>query len=344
MPTFGIFDADLAGLEMCDLIRIGRSTRNSSLNRACCVSRLVRIGINPFVLAMPSPIPMIRMNAQVEGDFADKLAKFESDRERSERGEINFEYHRTFYESVALHLIIGFTASANDTPVHIAIQLIDSLSARFVKRLCLKMSDGLDYFKCADELAFFWIDQYEWERVDFIRVDAVIKHEIVPPILIERFISILNAMPSARSKKIDMHSMAFNSGLNSYHVFSGELDTQIMQVDISNYICVYADEETVDVCGFCSTDYYAKAGIVEVLKKRYDGKTVSEYQQIPVSNCPAYLSGVYFCHFATCIVLDCSPALNQSINTIDLITWFKKILIKKSPLGPYVQNTQIKQT
>lgn len=80
--------------------------------------------------------------------------------------------------------------------------------------------------------------------------------------------------------------------------------------------------------------------MIELLKKRYHGYTISEYKKIPIECCPEYLSGVYFCHFAICVVMGCSPALNQMINAIDILNWFKKILRNESSMGPYVQTTQ----
>lgn len=121
--------------------------------------------------------------------------------------------------------------------------MIDSLLAQFGAALCRKLSDGLIYFEFLNELAFFWCDKYQWQQVDPLDFDAIMKYRMFPSVFIDKFISLLNETLRTNSKNIKMFSMAFNSRLNTNYKFLGGIDMQLMQIDLEHYICVYAELE-----------------------------------------------------------------------------------------------------
>lgn len=121
-----------------------------------------------------------------------------------------------------------------------------------------------------------------------------------------------------------MHNMQFNALINVHHIFEGDIDLQIVQLDMKKYLVVHACNGHVTIKGLIDQKLYDDLKIHDVFKTRYPKHQVDPYVKVRNVACKHELSGIFCCYIAGTILF--AKEMRTDFSTIALINWFKTYL------------------
>lgn len=324
-----ITDLDAPGINMSYTLKHGVQSPYCIWNQFQSIPFLNRLGPNPFDL--------IRQDMNVSELSPQEIVDYES-RLNNARMVKHFDYTKELIENVALCLLYNRFVKGQFLTFDSAMVVYDRLLQTFtIDDLCRRFENSAnteEYFQHLWRFEEFWLTFYDQRGphghfwFDFTRFRDI----GIPSLFVNRFIQIFMDDPTLNHH--NLRAPILNSVSNETYICENDIDVQIVQLNLNDYLLVNVGEHTIEIHGMLTVEEFATLDLTDRFLKRYPnrfevGSNPDIYRPIPdvfFGSAEKRASGLVCCAYAIDLVRHGRIFDRDPINILNFTDWFTDIL------------------